>query len=359
MRLTVLNVSYPLAQVSFGTPGGAEQVLATIDEALVRAGHLSLVLAPEGSRCYGLLLPTAALPSKLDDAARFAVQQQHRSALKRALANFRVDVVHLHGLDFLNYLPHFEVPVVVTLHLPPGWYPPEVFQIERPRTYLVCVSRSQAQACPPHARIERVIQNGVPLSRFRKGRVKSSYVLGLGRICPEKGFDRAMDAASSAGTPFLLAGTAFGYPAHLEYFDQEIRPRLKNGHRFLGQVGSQRKRYLLTGARCVLIPSLAPETSSLVAMEAMACGTPVVAFPAGALSELIDHGRTGFLVHDVKEMEEAIPAADTLDPATCRREAENRFSADRMFEEYLQLYHNVACGELDERKERELCAVQN
>jgi glycosyltransferase involved in cell wall biosynthesis len=357
MRMTVLNVSYPLAQVSFGTPGGAEQVLATIDEALVRAGHRSLVLAPEGSRCSGLLLPTTALPSKLDDAARHNLQEQHRDALERALAKFQVDVVHLHGLDFLGYLPDPGVPVIATLHLPPSWYAAEIFQIERPETYLVCVSRSQVEACPPHGRIERVIQNGVPLERFREGRAKSSYVLGLGRVCQEKGFDRAMDAASAAGVPFLLAGTAFGYPAHLAYFDQEIRPRLKNGHRFLGQVGLRRKQHLLAGAKCVLIPSLVPETSSLVAMEAMACGTPVVAFPSGALPELIDHGRTGFLVHDVKEMAEAIQAVDTLDPATCRREAENRFSADRMFEQYLQLYRDVAGGELENRKERELCTL--
>ena len=357
MRLTVLNVSYPLAQVSFGTPGGAEQVLATIDQALVEAGHRSLVLAPEGSRCSGLLLPTTALPSKLDDAARHDLQEQHHDALERALAKFQVDIVHLHGLDFLGYLPDPGVPVIATLHLPPNWYPAEIFHIERPQTYLVCVSESQEQACPPHAVVERVIQNGVPLDRFRSGRAKGSYVLGLGRVCPEKGFDRAMDAASAAGVPFFLAGTAFGYPAHLEYFDQEIRPRLKDGHRFLGQVGLRRKQRLLAGAKCVLIPSMAPETSSLVAMEAMACGTPVVAFSSGALPELIDHGRTGFLVHDVKEMAEAIQAVDTLDPATCRREAENRFSADRMFEQYLQLYRDVAGGKLENRKERELCTL--
>ena len=359
MRLTVLSVSYPLAQVSFGTPGGAEQVLATIDEALVRAGHRSLVLAPEGSRCSGFLLPTAALPSKLDDAARHAVQQQHRDALEQALARFQVDVVHLHGLDFLHYLPASPVPVIVTLHLPPGWYPPEAFQIERAQTHLVCVSRSQAGACPPDARIKRVIPNGVPLHHFHTGRVKGSYVLGLGRVCPEKGFDRAMDAASAAGVPFLLAGTAFGYPAHLEYFDQEIQPRLKNGHRFLGQVGVRRKQHLLAGAKCVLIPSLAPETSSLVAMEAMACGTPVVAFPSGALSEIVDDGRTGFLVRDVKEMAKAIPASETLNSATCRREAKIRFSADRMFQQYLQLYQDVADGKIEDGKESDLCALQS
>jgi hypothetical protein len=147
-------------------------------------------------------------------------------------------------------------------------------------------------------------------------------------------------------------------PHHCDVGEREIRPRLKNGHRFLGQLGLRRKQHLLAGAKCVLIPSSAPETSSLVAMEAMACGTPVVAFPSGALCHLIDHGRTGFLVRDVKEMAEAIPAAERLDPAECRREAENHFSADHMFEQYLQLYEDVVSGKLEQRKEHELCAVQ-
>jgi glycosyltransferase involved in cell wall biosynthesis len=91
----------------------------------------------------------------------------------------------------------------------------------------------------------------------------------------------------------------------------------------------------------------------------MACGTPVVAFPSGALSEIVDDGRTGFLVRDVTEMAKAIPAAETLNSATCRREAENRFSADCMFQQYLQLYQDVVNSEFERKKERELCALQN
>src|SRR5690348_3218889 len=115
MRLTVLSVSYPLAKVSSGTAGGAEQVLATIDRALVRDGHRSLVLAPEGSHCYGLLIPALIPSGVLDDVARREARKVFKQLLERTLARFSVDVVHMHGLDFSEYLPVGDVPLVVSL----------------------------------------------------------------------------------------------------------------------------------------------------------------------------------------------------------------------------------------------------
>jgi glycosyltransferase involved in cell wall biosynthesis len=168
-------------------------------------------------------------------------------------------------------------------------------------------------------------------------------VVALGRICPEKGFHLALDAAIEAGTPLLLAGEIFRYQAHERYFWEEIQPRLNGStRRFLGPVGVARKRRLLAGARCLLVPSLVPETSSLVSMEALACGTPVVAFPSGALAEIVDHGRTGFLVKDFREMAEAIRAVGTIDPEECRRAARERFSSKRMLERYLEMYRQFA-----------------
>jgi len=162
--------------------------------------------------------------------------------------------------------------------------PDEAFQIERPQTYLVSVSASQAEACPPEAVIERVIQNGIPLDRFRSGRAKGSYVLGLGRKSARKRFDRAMDAASVASVPFFFwPAQRFGYPAHRNISIGKSVPNERRAP-LSRPSGTTPKTTSDSGRKCVLIPSLAPETSSLVAMEAMACGTPVVAFPSGAAS---------------------------------------------------------------------------
>ncbi len=342
MALTVLNVAYPLAPVGPDAVGGAEQVLSLLDEALVRAGHRSLVIAPQGSRCRGELLPVPAADGALDVTTRLRAQAAVRGAIARATAEHEVDLVHFHGVDFHDYLPPAGPPVLATLHLPPAWYPAEVFALTRPDTWLNCVSASQRAACPPSDRVVGVVANGVPIDRFHLGARKDDYAVALGRICPEKGYHLALEAATRAGVPLMLAGQIFDYAAHREYFRDEVLPRLEWPHRFLGPADLEGKRELLAGARCLLAPSLVPETSSLAAMEALACGTPVIAFRAGALTEIVEHGVTGFLVKDAEEMAAAIANAHTLDPHACRRAAEQRFTAEATARAYLELYADLA-----------------
>jgi glycosyltransferase involved in cell wall biosynthesis len=133
----------------------------------------------------------------------------------------------------------------------------------------------------------------------------------------------------------------YGYDAHQRYFREEIRPRCDRRKRFIGAAGLRRKRRLLTSARCLLVPSLAPETSSLVAMEAAMCGTPTVAFRSGALPEIVEDGVTGFLVGDVKEMAEAIGKCDGIDRAQCREVAVSRFSEQQTAASYLRMYERL------------------
>jgi glycosyltransferase involved in cell wall biosynthesis len=341
MALTVLNVAYPLAPVGPDAVGGAEQVLSALDRALVNAGHRSLVVACEGSEVAGTLCPIPAEAGPLDQAARQRAWAAHRQAIVDCRRRWPVDLVHLHGIDFDAYLPA-DGPTLVTLHLPLGWYPAEALQPARPDLWLHGVSDAQCRDAPSGAGLLPPIPNGVSIGDGTLPHAKRCFVLMLGRICPEKGIHLALDASRQADVPLIVAGRLFPYDAHIRYFEQEVVPRLDTRQRFVGPLGLRRKRRFLAAARCLVVPSLCPETSSLVAMEALSCGTPVVAFPNGALPEIVDHGRTGFLVRDVAEMAEAIRAAADLDPAECRAEAVRRFSLDRMVQRYLSVYHRLA-----------------
>jgi glycosyltransferase involved in cell wall biosynthesis len=338
MTLTVLSVAYPLAPTGPDAVGGAEQVLTHLDAALLRAGHRSIVVACAGSVTAGTLVATPARCETLHEEVREQAQQQHRRAIVQALERWPIDLVHMHGIDFYTYLPPVGVPVLVTLHLPLTWYPAEIFYLHRPQTFLHCVSAAQRRACPPGAMLLPDIENGVPVAACPPQHKKRHFALMLGRICPEKGFHMGLDAAARAHMPALLAGKVFRYTAHERYFQHEIVPRLGGIHRFLGPIGGVRKQRLLAQARCLLVPSLVPETSSLVAMEALACGTPVIAFPAGALPDIVQHGKTGFLVHNVEEMAEAMTAVGSLDATLCHATAQKRFSLDAMIERYFGIY---------------------
>jgi len=342
MPLTVLNIGYALAPVGPDATGGAEQVLSALDHAVVAAGYRSIVVAPEGSQTAGTLVATASLPAPITEEARHLMQRRQREAIAKALARWPIDVIHAHGLDFAEHLPEPGIPTLVTLHLPAEFYPAGAISAARPLTWFNCVSAAQQRTFPRLSTMLPPIPGGLPVEPLQARHAKRNFVLALGRICPEKGFHLALDAAELAGVPLLIAGQVFPYPFHQRYFDEQIRPRLGRTARFLGPVGFSRKRRLLSAARCLLAPSLVAETGSLVAMEALACGTPVVAFPAGALADIVEPGVTGFLVEDAQEMAEAIAAAGTIDPERCREAARARFSLGHMVERYLAVYERFA-----------------
>ncbi|TPN51309.1 MULTISPECIES: glycosyltransferase [unclassified Mesorhizobium] len=341
MTLTVLNVAYPLAPVGPDAVGGAEQVLSMLDRALVRQGHHSIVVACRGSSAAGTLVETPAETGVLDETAKSRAQRAHRAAIAAARARWPIDVVHLHGIDFDAYLPG-DGPTLVSLHLPLAWYPPDVLRPARKDLWLHAVSEAQQKTAPPGSRLIAPIPNGVDIDALNEMRSRRNFALVLSRICPEKGVHLAIEAAKRAAVPLAIGGQIYPYQTHVQYFADEVAPRLDRRRRFLGPLGFSAKRRLLNAARCLVIPSLAAETSSLVAMEALACGTPVVAFPNGALPNVIEHGKTGFLVNDVDEMASAIKASADLDNETCLGEARHCFSLDRMILAYMDAYRALA-----------------
>jgi glycosyltransferase involved in cell wall biosynthesis len=342
MPITVVNVAYPLVPIGHDTVGGTEQVITMLDEALVRRGHRSIVIGAEGSMIAGTLISTPAADKPVGKATWDWAYGIHRDILHRLLSEVSVDVVHLHGVD-LSCLPESGPPALMTLHLPAFNYPKNIHRLERPLTFVNCVSGISRAQYPADAPLV-TIPYGVRLDRFRPGlSKKEDFILALGRIVPEKGFHLALDAAKQARLPLILAGKVPPFPEHQEYFEREIRPRLDDKRRFVGALPLSDRVELLQKARCLVVPSFMFETGPLVAMEAQACGTPVIARPAGALPENVEDRRTGFIVDDVHSMAQAMHEVGRLiDPEECRRVAVRRFDSERMAARYLDLYEMIA-----------------
>lgn len=347
MKLTVLSIAYPFASVSQRSVGGSEHILLALDSALTAAGHTSLVVACQGSTPGGKLFSAPLPAGMLDEANRQWARVQFQIAINRALSSRCVDLIHMHGLNFYEYNLPRNIPVLVTLHMPFDWYPRGIWKRFGPNVTFQCVSENQRNTCLRELGKLAVIPNGVDLPRMPQAAPKSDYAIVLGRICPEKNQHAALQAGTLARTPVLLGGQVFPYSAHVRYFDECIEPLLGKRragprHDFLGILDRERQFELLRNAKCLLHPTLAPETSSLVAMEAFAAGTPVIAYRSGALPEIIEDGKTGFLVNTPEEMAVAMGRVGTLSRAACRLAAEQRFSKTKMIERYFGLYGTLA-----------------
>ncbi|HEX4264363.1 MAG TPA: glycosyltransferase [Verrucomicrobiae bacterium] len=166
MELVVLNVGYPFAPVGPEIFGDAEKTLARLDSALARAGHESFVMACEGSVTEGILLATPKPSGRLDEAERFRIHEQYRFTLQSFLKKWPIDLIHMHGLDFYEYLPEPGVPVLVTLHSPIERYPETIFHLNRPQTFLHCPSTAQHLACPPCENLLAEAGDGAPIEKY-------------------------------------------------------------------------------------------------------------------------------------------------------------------------------------------------
>jgi len=336
--MNLLSVAYPLLPVGPDSAGGAEQILFLLDRGLAAAGHRSIVIAAKGSRISGELIQSAVPAGDITDEVRRDAQQVHIQCIRHAVRSLPIDLIHFHGLDFYRYVPEQAAPMLATLHLPVSFYPPSIF--DDPKLTLNCVSQAQANSVP-RPRKPPAIFNGVDTQRYRDGSDKKNFLLVLTRICPEKGVHIALKVAHRLNLRLTIAGPVHPFRDHQTYFAECVQPLLDVRRQYVGAVDLDTKVALLAGARCVLIPSLVAETSSLVAMEAISSGTPVIAFRSGALPEVVEHGETGFIVDTEDQMIEAVQHVHELSSETCRSRAAIRFDACRMVNDYLELYKSV------------------
>lgn len=341
MPLTILSIAYPMMPVGPHASGGSEQILFLIEKGIVESGHRSVVISARGSRVLGELIETDTWEGEICPEMEERARAGHLAKIEQALSEFPIDLIHFHGLDFHRYVPSTRIPMLATLHLPIHFYPPEIF--ECPAVSMNFVSESQAQSYH-FGRRWPVIPNGVDVSIYKNEDTRDDYALVLTRICPEKGIHFALEAAQRCGVRLLIAGPVHPYPAHLDYFESQVRPMLDEKRVYLGPADLEMKRTLMQRANCLIVPSTVAETSSLVSMEALASGTPVIAFRSGALPEVVRHGVTGFIVDSVRGIEAALEHVEEIDRSVCRQEAEQRFSAEMMVKNYVEHYQSLLNG---------------
>lgn len=322
--------------------GGTERVVAWLTDALVAAGHDVTLFASGDSRTAARLIPCAPSALRLEginDHTAYTLAMLDQVAAQAA----RFDILHFH-VDLLQYplFRHVAHKCVTTLHGRedlPDFRP--IFAAF-PEMNLVTISDSQ-RAQIPFANIVGTIHHGMPADEIAFSPRAEGYLLFLGRIAPDKRPDRAIEIAVAAGRPLKIAAKVDH--ADTRYFNERIRPMLDHPLvEFVGEVDTAGKARLLAGAEALLFPIDWPEPFGLVMIEAMAAGTPVIAWPCGSVPEVLEEGVTGLVVRSVEEAARAVPAAAAMSRARVRAAFEARFTSDRMAHDYLALYGALAAG---------------
>jgi glycosyltransferase involved in cell wall biosynthesis len=324
--------------------GGTERVVAHLANALVDQGHEVTLFASADTQTRARLAPMRAQALRLDPAPLKSDLASHLCMLhevRRRAHEF--DVLHFH-VDLLHF-PFFEDMAgrtLTTLHgrldiadLPGAYMRWNQFP-------LVSISRHQRKPLP-FANWLATIPHGLEETPYAFEPNPGGYLAFLGRISPEKRPDRAIEIARRAGLPLKIAAKVDA--ADASYFAQKIRPLLDDPLvEFIGEIGDADKAAFLGGARALLFPIDWPEPFGLVMLEALACGTPVIARPCGSVPEIVRSGVNGFIADSVPDLVEAVTRVDALDRAQCRRDFEKRFSVARMVDGYEALYRS-ACAQ--------------
>jgi glycosyltransferase involved in cell wall biosynthesis len=327
--------------------GGTERVVSYLTEALVELGHDVTLFATGDSRTSAQLCAVCETGLRLADGMvdRMA---PHILLLERVCERAsEFDVIHFH-IDYLhfNLSRRLGLRGVTTLH---GRLDiPELVPLYREFRNIPLVSISDAQRKPlPWVDWRATVYHGLPSDLYGPGDGPGDYLAFVGRISPEKRLDLAIEISKRARVPLRVAAKVDDVDRG--YFEAKIEPLLGDSNvEFLGELGDTDKQELLRNALALVFPIDWPEPFGLVMIEAMACGTPVIAFPCGSVREVVDDGVTGFVVNDVEQASRAVAKVRNLDRARCRQQFDRRFTAQRMAEDYLEVYRQlpVAHGDI-------------
>lgn len=320
--------------------GGTERVVSYLTEALVEQGHDVTLFASGDSRTK------ARLVAPCERALRLAQQVSEPLAYHFILleqvfqeaASF--DIIHFH-IEYLHFplSRRQTIPQLTTLH---GRLDiPDLIPLYRKFSDMPLVSISNAQREPlSWANWQGTVYHGLPTDLYACGETTGQYLAFLGRISPEKRVDRAIEIAKRVGMKIKVAAKVD--PVDRKYMEKVIKPLLNDPCiEWVGEINEEGKNEFLANAYALLFPIDWPEPFGLVVIEAMACGTPVIAFPCGSVSELIEEGVTGFIVDSIEDAVKSVAKLQTFDRKRCRKVFEERFSVTRMVRDYVKIYERL------------------
>jgi glycosyltransferase involved in cell wall biosynthesis len=323
--------------------GGTERVVGGITEELVRRGHSVVLFASGDSTTSAEVVACCPRGLRLDPAVRdplaYSIVQLDR-VTRRA---WEFDIIHSH-IDYIAFpvarlLP---TPMVTTLHGRLDLPDLPLVYARYPDIGLVSISNAQRSPLPA-ARWLATVHNGIDLGHFAFQERPGTYLAFLGRISPEKGVDRAIEVARAVDMPLRIAAKVD--PVDKEYFTRKIKPLLRDPRvEYLGEIDEGQKNEFLGGAFAYLFPINWPEPFGMTMIEAMACGTPVIAMDHGSVPEVVVHGQTGFICRSLGEMINAVQEVGRLSRSACRTRVANNFTAARMAEAYEAVYRTVVAG---------------
>jgi glycosyltransferase involved in cell wall biosynthesis len=321
--------------------GGTERVVHYLTEELIRQGHAVTLFASGDSITGARLISVWDTALRLDERAPSGhalhitlIEEVFKRAAAFDVIHFHTDAVHL------PLARRHNTPSLTTLHGRldiPGL---EVLYGEYDDLPLVSISNAQRSSLPS-GNFVATVHHGLPSDLLRPNYEPGAYLAFLGRVSPEKGVDRAIEIARRSGIPLRIAAKVD--PADRDFYEENIRHQVDGTFiRYIGEVNEQQKSGFLGNALALLFPIDWPEPFGLAMIEAMACGTPVIAYPGGAVMEVVDEGITGRVVTNIDAAVACVAEARAWDRRRCRETFERRFSATRMANDYARIYDRLA-----------------